>query len=101
MLDLKKRYSSMYVPSDFFLADHVWNTSYPAHRPFRIQYASSYHVFNKELVEPPKGLGGAVFDPPDADYAYTVKVMLLATPSMEELYEKTCTMADSTTSKKK
>ncbi len=41
-----------------------------------------------------RGLGGAIFDPPDADYTYSVKVMLLATPSMEELYEKTCVMAD-------
>ncbi len=41
-------------------------------------------------------MGNAVFDPPDADYTYSVKVMLLATPSMEELYDKTCLMADAT-----
>ncbi len=54
VLELKKRYSSMYVPSDFFMGDHVWSRSFPIHKPFRIQYATSYHIFNKELVDPPR-----------------------------------------------
>lgn len=85
----------MYVPSDFFMADHAWMRSFPIHRPYRVQCASSYHVFSKELAAPPRGLGGAVYDPPDADYTYSAKVMLLASPSIEELYEKTCHLADS------
>ena len=37
----------MYVPSDFFMADHSWMTSFPVHDGFRIQYASTFHIFNK------------------------------------------------------
>ena len=43
----------MYVPSDFFMADHSWMTSFPVHDGFKIQYASTFHIFNKELVESP------------------------------------------------
>ena len=51
--ELKKRYNNMYVPSDFFMADHSWMTSFPVHDGFKIQYASTFHIFNKELVESP------------------------------------------------
>jgi len=96
VLELKRRYGSLYVPSDFFLADHLWNSSYPVHRPCRVgQQPSAFHVFSKDLVDPVRKWPEAVFDPPDADYSYCVKVMLLATPGIEALYETTCNLADS------
>ena len=43
--------SGRYVPSDFFNAEHVWNDSFPTHQPFKFQYGSEFHVFNKEQVQ--------------------------------------------------
>jgi hypothetical protein len=50
VFDLKKRYNNMYVPSDFFMADHSWMKSFPVHDGFKIQYASTFHVFNKVQI---------------------------------------------------
>ncbi len=77
--------------------------TFPIHQPFKLQYPAAFHVFNKELVDLPKesAAGGessaaaAVYDAPDADHQFNVKVMLLSAPPPEDLYEKTCHMADS------
>ena len=97
VIELKKRYNNLYIPSDFFTARHVWNQAFPIEDPFRVQYTSSFHVFSKESVEAPTpGLGSTrwQFDPPDADYSWVAKVMLLSSPNMEDLYEKTCHFID-------
>jgi hypothetical protein len=94
VIDLKKRYSNMYIPSDFFLADNAWMNTFPIHQPFKLQYPAAFHVFPKDLVDGPAPMD-AVYDPPDADHSFNVKVMLLSTPPPEDLYEKTCHMADS------
>ncbi len=94
VLELRRRYSSMYVPSDFFSASHVWSRAFPVHRPLRLQHPAAFHIFNRELVEAPTHGPEAVYDPPDADYTYCVKVMLLACPPVEDLYEKTCHLAE-------
>lgn len=87
--ELQKRYKSMYIPSDFFTARHVWNEAFPIHAPFNITFPSVFHVFNKDHVEP-IAHNKFQYDPPDADYTYVAKVMLLASPGPEALYEKTC-----------
>lgn len=92
-MDLKKRYNNLYIPSDFFTAKHRWTEAFPIHLPFKMQYATNFHVFNKELVEPMTP-PTSVFDPPDADHSWAAKVMLLASPNIEELYEKTCQLAE-------
>ena len=51
VVDLKKRYLNMYVPSDFFLVDHAWMKAFPAERAFKVHSPSAFHVFNKELVD--------------------------------------------------
>ena len=51
VMDLKKRYLNMYVPSDFFQVDHQWMKAFPAERAFKIQSQTAFHVFNKELVD--------------------------------------------------
>jgi len=94
---LKKRYGNLYIPSDFFTAKHLWNNAYPIEEPFKVQYASSFHVFNKDSVEPPStslGPSNWQFDPPDSDYTWVAKVMLLASPNISDLYEKTCLFVD-------
>jgi len=97
VMELKKRYSNLYIPSDFFTAKHLWNEAYPIDEPFKVQYATSFHVFNKDSVEPPThslGPNKWQFDPPDSDYTWVAKVMLLASPNIEDLYEKTCHFVD-------
>lgn len=95
VLDLKKRYNNLYIPSDFFNANHVWNEAYPIHEPFEVEYGSSFHVYNKELVESPLSSDSKwQLEAPDADYSWVAKVMLLATPNIEDLFEKTCHFID-------
>lgn len=96
-MELKKRYGNLYIPSDFFTAKHVWNNAYPIEEPFKVQYTTSFHVFNKDSVDPPTpdlGPNKWQFDPPDSDYTWVAKVMLLASPNIEDLYEKTCNFVD-------
>ena len=95
VMDLKKRYSNLYIPSDFFNANHVWNEAYPIHEPFEIEYGTSFHVFNKDVVESPIPSSSKwQLEAPDADYTWVAKVMLLATPNIADLYEKTCHFID-------
>merc|ERR1719266_1991241 len=94
VFDLKKRYNNMYIPSDFFMADHSWMKSFPVHDGFKIQYASTFHVFSKDQVESPF-LSDAVYDPTDADHTFSAKVMLMAMPPPDVLIEKTCQLAES------
>merc|ERR1719430_1048668 len=96
-MELKKRYSNLYIPSDFFTAKHLWNNAYPIEEPFKVQYDSSFHVFNKDSVDPPAsslGPSNWQFDPTDSDYTWVAKVMLLSSPNIEELYERTCNFID-------
>jgi len=96
-MELKKRYHNLYIPSDFFNAHHSWNEAFPTEAPFKVQYATSFNTFSKDLVEPPSGLGPSrwQFDPPDCDYTWVAKVMLLSSPNIDGLYEKTCNLVDS------
>ena len=75
------------------MADHAWMKSFPIHNNFKVRYPATFHIFNKDTVEPPLPID-AVFDPADADYTYNVKVMLMAAPSKDDLVEKTCVLAD-------
>ena len=63
----------MYIPSDFFNANHVWNEAYPLHEPFEVDYAASFHVFNKDLVESPAP-DKWTLEAPDVDYTWVAKV---------------------------
>ena len=42
-----------YIPSDFFLADHSWNKTFPIHAPFKLHHPAAFHVFSKDHVEQP------------------------------------------------
>ncbi|CAB4060828.1 unnamed protein product [Lepeophtheirus salmonis] len=87
IIELKKRYGNMYVPSDFFASDHSWMNSFPMDQPLNIHSPAVFHVFNKDVVEPPV-VSDAVYDPPDADHTYNVKVMLMASLAPEEFLRK-------------
>jgi hypothetical protein len=83
---MKKRYQTLYIPSDFFHSDVKWTEAFKPNAPFSINKTSTFHIMNKEVAcpEPIE----AVLDPPDADYLYSAKVMLMSVPSIDEIYKK-------------
>jgi hypothetical protein len=86
IVEVKKRYQNLYVPSDFFGSGVKWVEAFPANAPFSIKKTCSFHIMSKE-VEPLEAFD-SVSDPPDADYLYSAKVMLMATPAILEIYKK-------------
>ncbi|TNM99969.1 hypothetical protein fugu_013002 [Takifugu bimaculatus] len=94
MMELRRRYQSLYIPSDFFDAVFTWVDAFPMTRPFQLNNACNFHILHKEVD--PLVKNTAVLDPPDANHTYSAKVMLLANPSLEELYHKSCALAEDT-----
>lgn len=86
IVEIKKRYQNLYVPSDFFSSGVKWMEAFPANAPFSINKTCSFHVMSKEIA--PLNAIDAVLDPPDADYLYSAKVMLMSTPAIQEIYKK-------------
>ncbi|XP_050391615.1 cell division cycle and apoptosis regulator protein 1-like [Patella vulgata] len=89
---LKTRYSNMYIPSDFFYTDLRWNDAFPLERPFKLGNTCNFHIMDKDVesISPNK----TPLDPPDVDHAYVAKVMLLSSASLEDLYHKSCGLAE-------
>ena len=52
IVELRRRYTHMYIPSDFVSADNEWLDSLPHHRPMPIDKPVHYHIFDKN-VDPP------------------------------------------------
>jgi len=74
MLTLRSRYSSMYIPSDFFYASFSWLDAFPLHRPFKLGHSCHFHVMNKEVASPDRKLLESLLDPHDADHTFSAKV---------------------------
>lgn len=134
-MELRRRYQSLYIPSDFFNAVFTWVDAFPLTRPFQFSNACNFHILHKEVD--PLVKNTAVLDPPDANHTYSAKVgsyfmisvsvlvaqnhlttrvrfvwtwhrdlldlmfvcffsqvMLLANPSLEEIYHKSCALAE-------
>ena len=72
VLELRRRYSNMYIPSDFFYTNFRWVDAFPPHNPFTLEQPCSFHVMNKEVDAVVENL--AVLEPPDADYLFSAKV---------------------------
>ncbi|XP_076053970.1 cell division cycle and apoptosis regulator protein 1-like isoform X3 [Oratosquilla oratoria] len=92
VLELKKRYSNLYVPSDVFLARPLWSDTFPAHRPFQLPRPVSFHIMNKEVD--PVLENDTIYDPPDANHAFAAKVMLMAIPPLEDLFRRSCALSE-------
>ncbi|VDP17297.1 unnamed protein product [Soboliphyme baturini] len=87
VMTLRKRYNKLYIPSDFFHANYTWMSSFPLEAPFSIDHSAAYHVMHKDVdcfYE-----NNAVLDPPDVDYRYSAKVMLLDLPPYAEMFKRT------------
>ncbi|XP_023931165.1 cell division cycle and apoptosis regulator protein 1-like [Lingula anatina] len=98
VMQLRSRYTNLYIPSDFFNAGFAWADAFPLHRRFQLGNHCIFHVMSKEVeaLEP----NTAVLEPPDADHLYSAKVMLMSSPTLEELYHKTCALAEDSSEQK-
>ncbi|CAC5358398.1 Cell division cycle and apoptosis regulator protein 1 [Mytilus coruscus] len=95
VVTLKSRYSSMYVPSDFFKANFTWMDAFPLTRPFQLGRNCEFHVLHKDVES--INTSDALLDPPDADHSFNAKVMLLSCPELEDLYHKSCSLSEDAT----
>ncbi|KAM8923876.1 cell division cycle and apoptosis regulator protein 1 [Pelodytes ibericus] len=91
-MELRRRYQNLYIPSDFFDAQFTWVEAFPILRPFHLGNYSNFYVMHKEVD--PLEKNTAILDPPDTDHTYSAKVMLLASPALEDLYHKSCALAE-------
>lgn len=73
-MELRRRYQSLYIPSDFFDAVFTWVDAFPLTRPFQFSNACNFHILHKEVD--PLAKNTAILDPPDANHTYSAKVWL-------------------------
>ncbi|XP_063817636.1 cell division cycle and apoptosis regulator protein 1 isoform X2 [Pseudophryne corroboree] len=92
MMELRRRYQNLYIPSDFFDAQFTWVDAFPISRSFQLGSYTNFYVMHKEVDPPEKNT--AILEPPDIDHTYSAKVMLLASPALEDLYHKSCALAE-------
>ncbi|KAK5650094.1 hypothetical protein RI129_001123 [Pyrocoelia pectoralis] len=92
VLEIRRRYANLYVPSDFFSSYFRWVDAFPADKQFSLSKPSLFHIMHKDVD--PFVTNDAVLEPPDADYIFSAKVMLMSVPGMEDIYQKCCAMAE-------
>ncbi|KPI91379.1 Cell division cycle and apoptosis regulator protein 1 [Papilio xuthus] len=83
---LSQRYNNLYIPSDFFNAQVRWGETFPPQAPFSLNNPCSYHIMSKEAENP--NHNDSILEPPDADYRFSAKVMLISMPTLESLNQK-------------
>uniref|UniRef100_T1HC97 SAP domain-containing protein n=1 Tax=Rhodnius prolixus TaxID=13249 RepID=T1HC97_RHOPR len=88
VIELRKRYSNLYIPSDFFLSKLCWTDTFPITKPLSLDLPCNFHVMHKD-VDPLEEIN-ADYEPSDADYLYSAKVMLFSSPGLDGLYSKCC-----------
>ncbi|XP_014602061.1 PREDICTED: cell division cycle and apoptosis regulator protein 1-like isoform X1 [Polistes canadensis] len=92
VLEIRRRYQNMYIPSDFFSTNFRWVDAFPPHMPFTLNKPCSFHVMHKDVD--PCTENAAVLEPTDADYLFSAKVMLISMPAMEEIYKRCCGVSE-------
>ncbi|KOC64001.1 Cell division cycle and apoptosis regulator protein 1 [Habropoda laboriosa] len=92
VLEIRRRYQNMYIPSDFFSTNFRWVDAFPPHMPFTLNKPCSFHVMHKDVD--PCTENTAVLEPSDADYLFSAKVMLISMPAMEEIYKRCCGVSE-------
>nr|CAD2172574.1 unnamed protein product [Meloidogyne enterolobii] len=88
--DLRRRYASLYIPSDFIRCSFDWISSIPLETPIKFSpHPINFHVLHKD-IDPPLALGeeAPIENPVDADYRYIVKVMLISHPGLMAIRRK-------------
>ncbi|CAF3611647.1 unnamed protein product [Adineta steineri] len=86
---IRSRYSRLHIPSDFYHASYTWHQSVPIERPMKFITPCSFHIFNKNV---PRLFTDnvSILDPPDADYTWNVRVMLMSSPDIQTLISRSC-----------
>lgn len=72
VLEIRRRYNNLYIPSDFFLSSFRWVDVFPPHRGLTLERPCAFHVMNKDID--PVIENTACLDAPDADYMFSAKV---------------------------
>ncbi|XP_017486150.1 PREDICTED: cell division cycle and apoptosis regulator protein 1-like [Rhagoletis zephyria] len=85
--ELRQRYETMYIPSDFFHCKILWPKVFTPENSFSLRRPCQFHVMHR-IVDSPFEQNNDVLEPSDADHRYSAKVMLLACPPIAELYQK-------------
>uniref|UniRef100_S4R9W0 Cell division cycle and apoptosis regulator 1 n=1 Tax=Petromyzon marinus TaxID=7757 RepID=S4R9W0_PETMA len=93
LMELRRRYQNLYIPSDFFDTQFTWVEAFPMARPFALGQTCSFHVMHKE-VEPLHAGDSASLEPSDVNHLYSAKFYLIASPSLDEIYQKSCVLAE-------
>lgn len=76
VMEARRRYQNLYIPSDFIYGSNKWNEAFPLHKPLSLQRPSSFHIMKDvNVLEHDEK---AILDPSDADYSYSAKVMLMS-----------------------
>ncbi|CAF1679722.1 unnamed protein product, partial [Adineta ricciae] len=86
---IRSHYSRLHIPSDFYHASYTWHQTIPLDRPMKFITPCSFHVFNKNVPRLSTDKV-SVLDPPDADYSWNVRVMLMSSPDIQTLISRSC-----------
>ncbi|CAF5014316.1 unnamed protein product, partial [Rotaria socialis] len=86
---IRSRYTRLHIPSDFYHASYAWHQSIPLDHPLKFITPCSFHIFNKNV---PRLFDDnvSIIDPPDADYTWNVRIMLMSTPDIQTLISRSC-----------
>lgn len=72
VLEVRRRYNNLYIPSDFFYTSIRWVDAFPPDKPFTLNKPCSFHIMSKEIDAATDN--NAILEPPDADYIFSAKV---------------------------
>lgn len=87
--DLRRRYANLYIPSDFIRINFDWMKSIQLEQPMKCSpHPILFHILPKDIDMPLAEGESPPVNPSDADYRYTVKVLLISHPGLSALRQK-------------
>ncbi len=84
VMQLRRRYTNLYIPGDFFDVRPAWIASIPLDQPIRMHSPVAFHILDK-IIDRPSRVDNAILDAPDADSRWQAKVVLLAAPGLDAI----------------
>ncbi|KAG5671840.1 hypothetical protein PVAND_002014 [Polypedilum vanderplanki] len=72
VMEAKKRYQNLYIPSDFTSSENSWMNAFPLNKPFSLQKPCSFHIM-KDVNPIDETVAQCILDPADADYTWSAK----------------------------
>ncbi|CAF4085158.1 unnamed protein product [Rotaria sp. Silwood2] len=89
LTQIRSRYTRLHIPSDFYHASYSWHQAIPLDHPLKFITPCSFHVFNKNV---PRLFNDnvSIIDPPDVNYTWNVRVMLMSSPDIQTLISRSC-----------